>query len=89
MPSRAEVYAALDSERAYQDSRWTAETTTSEGRHTFEEWIVYMEDYLQEAKHVLSRKAAQHAQPEAAQIMRKVTAMGVACMEQHGAPKRV
>lgn len=88
MTTRAEVYAAIDGERTYQDSRWNAETTTSEGKHTFEEWIVYIEDYLAEAKHVLSRHPAQTAQPTVANIMRKVATMCVACMEQHGAPKR-
>jgi hypothetical protein len=88
MPLRSEVYAAIDSERRYQDSRWNEHTTTSAGKHSFEEWIVYMEDYLAEVKHILSREVAQTAQPKAAHIMRKVTTMGVACMEQLGAPHR-
>lgn len=85
---RSDVYAALDSERDYQDSRWNAETTTSEGKHSLEEWIVYMENYLAEAKQILSRLSTQIAHPQALGIIRKVTAMGVACMEQHGAPQR-
>jgi len=85
---RSSVYAALDSERAYQDTRWNESTTTSEGKHTFEEWIVYMEDYLAEAKHILSRESTQSAYAKVQHIMRKVTAMGVACMEQQGAPRR-
>jgi hypothetical protein len=85
---RADVYAALDSERAYQDTRWNESTTTSEGKHSLEEWIVYMEDYSAEAKHLLSRMSTQEAYPKALEIIRKVTAMGVACMEQHGAPRR-
>lgn len=86
--TRLEVYAALNDERCYQDSLWNEMTTTSKGQHTFEEWIVYMEDYLAEAKHILSREVAQTAQPKVAHIMRKVTALGVHCMEQHGAPWR-
>lgn len=85
---RADVYAAIDSERAYQQSRWNPTTTTSEGRHSFSEWIAYMEDYLTEAKHVLAREAKQTADPKVAHIMRKVTTMGVAAMEQLGAPRR-
>lgn len=85
---RRDVYAALDSERDYQDSRWNASTTTSEGRHSFSEWIAYMEDYLDEAKHILARFARQVGEPQVAQIIRKVTAMGVAAMEEHGAPQR-
>jgi hypothetical protein len=88
MTSRSEVYAAIDSERAYQESRWNASTTTSEGKHSLSEWIAYMEDYLSEMKHLLARTAKQKAYPEAVHIMRKVTTMGVAAMEQHGAPRR-
>jgi hypothetical protein len=86
--TRKEVYAAIDSERTYQDLKWTPKTTTSDGQHSIEEWIVYMEDYLKEAKHILSRHPKQEADHEAIQIMRKVTAMGVAAMEQHGAIPR-
>ena len=86
--SRSEVYAALESERIYQDKRWTPETTASGGQHSLEDWLVYMEDYLAEMKHILSREAIQTTYPKALHILRKVTAMGVAAMEQHGAPRR-
>lgn len=88
MATRAEVYSSIDSERAYQDSRWNAETTTSEGKHSIEEWVIYMENYLNEAKQQLSRNVQQVGNVLAANTLRKVTAMGVACLEQHGAPKR-
>jgi len=88
MPSRAEVYAAIDSERDYQDRRWNKDTTTSEGLHSWSEWIAYMEDYLAEAKHLLARNAQQTTERPVAEIMRKVTAMGVKAMEQRGAPHR-
>ena len=55
------MYAAIDSERAYQNTRWNSETTTSEGLHSLEEWFTYIEDYVSEAKHVLSREARQTA----------------------------
>jgi len=79
---REDVYKLIDGEREYQDSRWNAETTASGGLHAPEEWIVYMEDYLNEAKHILSRENVQTAYPKAMEIIRKVTAMGVAAMEQ-------
>jgi hypothetical protein len=89
---RSEVYAALDSERAYQDQRWTASNTKGspdqKRQHSIEEWITYMEDYLSDAKHILSREEYPACDERAVQIMRKVTAMGVACMENHGAPRR-
>jgi len=88
MATRQEVYDAIDSERAYQESRWNKNTTVSENIHSFEDWIMYMEDYLAEAKHLLSRSPRQDADPQACHIMRKVLAMGVNALEQHGAPQR-
>jgi len=86
--TRQDVYAAIDSERAYQKDRWNEHTTTSKGFHSFSEWIAYMEDYLAEAKHLLARTAKQDAYVQVSHIVRKVTAMGVAAMEEHGAPRR-
>jgi hypothetical protein len=84
--TRQEVYAALDSERAYQ-RKWEVESE-SKGLHSIEEFFLYMEDYISEAKHILSREIIQTGRPKAVNILRKVTALGVAAMEQHGAPKR-
>ena len=86
MTERSDVYAALDSEREYQ-RKWEVESE-SKGLHSIEEFFLYIEDYVSEAKHILSRESIQAARPKALHIMRKVTALGVAAMEQHGAPKR-
>lgn len=80
---RADVYAAIDGERKYQDERWVNDVNTH--RHSPEEWLMYMEDYIAEAKHILSRDAWPKCNRDAMHIMRKVTAMGVAAMEQNGA----
>lgn len=88
MATRAEVYDALTSERAYQRDRWNERTTTSGGFHSLEEWLMYIEHYIGLAKVSLSTKAKQDAYVEVPHIMRKITAMGVAAMEEHGAPKR-
>lgn len=85
-PSRKEVYEALDSERNYQ-RKWETESE-SKGVHSISEFLAYMEDYIDEAQHVLAREARQIAYPKVVHILRKVTALGVACMEQHGAPRR-
>jgi len=80
---RQEVYKLIDGEREYQNERWKDDHTVSGTHvHTPEEWIVYMEDYLQEAKHILSRNSAPDCYQAAMDIIRKVTAMGVAAMEQ-------
>jgi len=84
--SRENVYAALDSERSYQIFRW--DESNNKHNHTIEEWITYIEDYLAEAKHILSREDWPGCDEKTIHIIRKVTAMGVACMEQRGAPRR-
>ena len=86
MATREEVYAAIDSERDYQDSRWNADTTPSEGRHTASEFILYMEHYLMRAREIAATSA--EGNPEVLDWVRKVTTLGVACLEQNGAPHR-
>ena len=92
--TRQQVYEAIDSERAYQVSR--AESVsgagTGEHEHSVEEYLIYMEDYLTELRHQVARtwtpsgNAAENV--TVLDTLRKVTALGVACMEQHGAPRR-
>jgi hypothetical protein len=88
MATRAEVYHAIDTERDYQDALWNQDIALGKGAHSIEEWIVYLEDYLGEAKHFLSRMPAATARMHTMPLIRKVAAMAVCCMEQHGAPVR-
>lgn len=83
--TRQEVYAAIDSEYAYQ-RKW--DTEASKGLHTVPEWLVYFQDYLTEAMHQVSRGADPAASQHALNTIRKIVTMGVSCMEQHGAPLR-
>ena len=86
---REEVYKLIDGEREYQEQKWNPETTLSEGNHSSpEDWITYMEDYLAEAKHILSRESQLIAYKKAMSCIRKVTALGVAAMEQIETPPR-
>lgn len=77
--TRGQVYGALDGERAYQVAKWGADR---EGVGNF---IVYMEEYLDRAKRALTTEVGDEP---ALHELRKVTALGVACLEQHGAPER-
>jgi hypothetical protein len=79
---RSEVYKLIDGERDYQEIKWGPDVSSSGGKHSAEEWLMYMEDYLNEAKHILSREATQTALPKAMDCIRKITAMGVKAMEQ-------
>jgi len=86
MPSREDVYAALNTEFAYQD-RMTADTSRpdmvelSPGDH-----LLAMEHLLREARTYWYANAMPHA--AAADSIRKVTALGVRFMERTSAPLR-
>jgi hypothetical protein len=89
MTPRSEVYAALDGERSYQDAKGVANGGAPH-QHELESFVIYMENYLHELKHDLSRIWCPDGKPplKALHTLRKVTALGVAAMEQHGAPRR-
>ena len=90
MTPREEVYAAIDGERRYQFFRATEVGDTEEHQHSLEEWAIYIESYLDEMKESLARVWRHDGKPNLNElnILRKITAMGVAAMEQHGAPRR-
>jgi hypothetical protein len=81
---RREVYAAIDSERSYQGMKWGDPTKT------VAEYILYMEHYLGRARAIASSTdmSGQGNKAKAMDEIRKVTALGVVCMEDNGAPQR-
>ena len=81
--NRNDVYKLIDGERDYQEERWNSKVTDTGHNHSPEDWVMYMYDYIQEAMHLLSREASPVSRPKAMEIVRKVTAFGVAAMEQH------
>lgn len=87
---RTEVYAAIDSEREYQNKRWgkTPEELTGHNPHTVTEWLAYMQHYVNEGLALATTSNDPEASQLALAFARKVAALGVVCMEQHGAPKR-
>jgi len=80
------VFEAIRKEREYQNRLWGG--TQEEGIHSVTEYLVFIQDYVQEALHICSRKAAPYCDQDALHIMRKVAAMAVACMEQNGIEQR-
>lgn len=86
--TREEVYQILDGEREYQNARWNAATTTSGGLHTPTEFLVYMQHYLSKAIEASSTNPDPLASRLVLENIRKITALGVACMEQNGAIPR-
>lgn len=89
MTTRQEVYAVIDGERDYQDTKWDpANLETSGGKHTPLEWLVYIEDCVKEAKRVFSRRPEKEAVEFGLHTLRKVGAMAVAALEQNGVRTR-
>jgi len=95
MTKRNEVYAAIDSERDYQDDVWGATLSgnrtpdtdkgQSGGDRTIDEFSLYIIGYANDLQHEASHFATT---TEKLDIIRKISGLGVACMEQHGAPIR-
>lgn len=90
MPSREQVFQAINTERAYQD-KWD-NARKEQGINSYmdkdkpvETWILWMEEYMHEAR---TRATAQFDKTSALSNIRKVAALAVACMEYHGAPER-
>lgn len=88
MIERSEIYKVIDGERDYQDIRWNANTTTSGGVHSVTEFALFMDDYMAQMKHELSRNGNPKAIDLALDTLRKIVAMGIACMEQNGVRPR-
>ena len=80
MTTRQEVFESLGSERAYQNTRWAPSDD-----HTITEWLAYMQYYVNEGLKVQTLSSDEGA---GLPWLRKVAALGVAGMEQHGAPRR-
>jgi hypothetical protein len=80
MIDRKKIFEVINEERDYQDEKWGPNGT----EHSICEFLVYIRDYVEEALHICSREY----DTKALDAVRKVTALGVVCMEKHGAPRR-
>lgn len=84
--ARNQVYAAVDSERDYQDAgRGNAKRHEGMPPMTPGEYILCMERCLHAAREAWYKPKGGVA---CLDDIRKVTALGVSCMELHGAPFR-
>jgi hypothetical protein len=77
-----QVIKAIETERAYQDKRWT------NPQSSVAEYILYMQHHLNKAASAISSSEALGVHNSVMAQIRKVTALGVACGEQHGMPLR-
>jgi len=83
---QAAAFEAILSEREYQDMR--QERDAGQTFHSVEDFLLFMQHYMTKTIAVASETWGPDAKPKTLDMMRKVVALGVACMEQHGAPRR-
>lgn len=83
---RKDIYEIIDEERKHQDSLWGGRN--HDKFHEPESWIIYMEHYIAIAKKELATKHHDESIPIAMDNMRKVVALGIACLENYGCPSR-
>lgn len=86
--TRPEVYKLIDGERNYQDARWGVTPGSTQGWHSTQEWLSFIQDYANEGLHLGTREADEVAYIKQLAILRKIAGIAVAAMEQHGAPSR-
>jgi len=82
MSTRQEVFSTINDERVFQDRKWG---TIQEHPHEVGSWLTIMRQLLNDAERAY---VSQRGDFGAIDELRKVVAVGVACMEQHGTVPR-
>ena len=82
--TRQEVYAAIDTERDHQLALWG----TAGASHSNLEYLAYIQDYVTEAMHRLSRQSDASAVAATQGSLRKIAGLAVAALEANGCRKR-
>jgi hypothetical protein len=89
MPTRQEVYAAIDSEREYQDRVIANDPARHDANvdadHSVGAYLTMLDSYLRKAQDAWTDHAGHD---KALDIVRKIAGIAVHCMEDHGAPPR-
>lgn len=85
---RRDIYLAIDTERAYQDSKGVITDGHAHHHDRVECYILYMEDYMHEMRNIASRVWGETATMKTMEVMRKVITLGVAAAEIFGIPQR-
>ena len=86
--NREQVYKMIDSERDYQDWRWESgkrKDRIMDEKKSVAEWVNYIEFHLNLAKEHLYMLRKDDALEE----VRKITGLGVACMENNYTKSRL
>jgi hypothetical protein len=77
---RGKAFLAIDGEREYQDEKWGKDHP-----HEIDAFATYLRRYTAILDQVAT---APSGDKEKLDIVRKIGALAVACMEQHGSPRR-
>jgi hypothetical protein len=75
MPTRAEVFTAIESERDYQQKRWPGHV------HGTGSYLAYIDSYLRKAVNTATCSSDDAGTMD---VIRKIVALCVACMEENG-----
>lgn len=76
------VFSAIKEEREYQDIRWG---TLEENPHEIAAYVLFIEQYVSVARTLLTKG---NNDSQVLDAVRKIAALGVACMEEHGVVRR-
>lgn len=83
--TRQKVYEVIDSERAYQDNKYGGVSNAL--KNTLGDWIFHMQRHLDDARKADNISFVNHQ--EVLEELKKVVALGVACLEINGVVGRV
>ena len=92
--TRFEAYQAINGERDFQD-RFVIPARLFRKTHTLGEFIALISQYADQARAKWTREPDDYPAgridgfPESLHEVRKIAALAVSCMEQHGSPRRL
>lgn len=83
--NRFEAIQLILGERDYQNKKWGE---IDQHPHPLEAWVMYIDQYVGEAKKALTYATDETLRNEAKAAIRKIGALALAAIENHGAPPR-
>lgn len=81
-----DIIQAIEEELSYQDMLWGP--TGCKGDHTLTEWLAYIRSYTNEGLEKMCRIADEECKEPTRHIMRKIAALAIRAMMQHGVEYR-
>lgn len=85
---RSTVYKAIDGEREYQNMKWPSPNGPDHDGY-WRDRLRTLHEFIQDMRKYVAIADSCETAPGALDSIRKIAALAVACMEQHGAPERI